>query len=264
MSSGGVISRLLIGKTQMMVACILFLSASLPSSADEISQAHKLEKKNINETADSQQRINKSSDHAFALKADIESLRAEVESLTIYRDHLESLVLSQEQEMKSLDEQLAQIDTTKRSVVPLMYRMMDGLKAIITEDKPIRLKARQQRLESLQVMMTQANISDAEKYRRILEAYQIELEYGTKLGNFTGRIVADGVAREAEQLYIGRVVLVARSLDQQQFWSWDTVQHHWIELSPELGSEVNQAFAIAGRQASPDILTLPVSLKEGE
>jgi chromosome segregation ATPase len=248
----------------MITAGAFLLFVSLSSPADEISQAHTLEKKNIDATVASQQRIDTSSDQAFALKADIEALQAEVDSLTIYRDHLESLVQSQEQEMRSLDEQLDQIDITKRSVVPLMYRMLDGLNTLIEGDKPIRPQVRQQRLEKLDTMMGKANISDAEKYRRILEAYQIELDYGTKLGHFTGSILVDGVTREAEQLYIGRVVLVARSLDQQHFWSWDTQQEHWSPLSAELGPEVNKAFAIANKQALPALLTLPVSLQEGK
>lgn len=264
MSSGGVLSALFTEKVRVITAGAFLLFVSFSSPADEVIQAHQLEKKNISETAASQQRINSSSDLAFALKADIEALQAEVDSLTIYRDHLESLVQSQEQEMRSLDEQLAQIDTTKRSVVPLMYRMLDGLKAIIESDKPIRLQARQQRLDKLEAMMGKANISDAEKYRRILEAYQIELDYGTKLGHFTGSILADGANREAEQLYIGRVVLVARSLDLQHFWSWDTQQARWLPLPAELGPEVNKAFAIANKQASPALLTLPVSLKEAK
>ncbi len=263
MSSGDVMSRLTRDVSRMVTVCVFpFLVTT--AFADELSQANTLEKKNISESVKSQQRINTSSDRSFTLKADIESLEAEVASLKIYRDHLDSLVLSQQQELSSLDDQLTQIDITKRSVVPLMYRMLDSLESSITNDKPIRPEARKVRLNDLKSMMSKANISDAEKYRRILEAYQIELDYGIKLGSFKGTISADGITREAEQLYIGRAVLVARSLDQQTFWSWNTQQKQWDELSSAMGSEINKAFAIAYKQASPNILTLPVSLKEGE
>lgn len=265
MSLGNLFSRLPACSAWMVVAACTFSSAvSFSASSDDIGQAHLIEKQNISEQQQSQLRVNKSSDHAFRLQAEIAALEAEAENLTIYRDHLGRLVFSQEQEIASLDQQLAQIDDTKRSVVPLMYRMLDGLEAIIASDKPVRIQARQRRLNKLKTMMAQANISDAEKYRRILEAYQIELDYGTKLGSYKGVIRTDNVEREAEQLYIGRVVLVARSLDRSRFWSWDTERKRWHSLSPEYGSEINKAFAIANKQASPDILTLPVSVKEGE
>lgn len=62
-----------------------------------------------------------------------------------------------------------------------MYKMIDGLKNTVKNDKPLRAEQRYQRIEKLETMMTIANVSDAEKYRRILEAYQIELDYGTSL-----------------------------------------------------------------------------------
>ncbi|MCV5804624.1 DUF3450 domain-containing protein, partial [Escherichia coli] len=69
-------------------------------------------------------------------------------------------------------------------------------------------------------MMTRADVADAEKFRRILEAYQIEMDYGTKLGVYQGKInLGDNEAVEADILYLGRLSLVARSLSGETFWS---------------------------------------------
>ncbi len=125
--------------------------------------------------------------------------------------------------MTSIDTQLQQINATRQGVVPLMYQMLAGLEEQIKQDKPIRIETRLARLDELKSLMPQADVSDAEKYRRILEAYQIEMDYGLKLGSYRS-LINVGSDIEAEQLYLGRLALVARSLDRHQYWSWDINQ----------------------------------------
>ncbi len=72
-----------------------------------------------------------------------------------------------------------------------MYHMLEGLKRIVASDKPIRKAQREERIAKLDDLMTRADVADAEKFRRILEAYQIEMDYGTKLGIYQGKIKLD-------------------------------------------------------------------------
>lgn len=174
------------------------------------------------------------------------------------------MISSQEKELEGFDSQLSQIDDTRQAIVPLMYEMLEGLQKLNAEDRPIRVEARANRLESLNEMMTQADISDAEKYRRILEAYQIEMDYGIKMGAYSGTIEFDGKPIVAEQLYLGRVSLVARSNDRQRYWAWNDNQNAWIEQDRSVGHSIDKAFDVAAKQASPSLLDLPVSLTQGE
>lgn len=150
-----------------------------------LQKSQNVETQITNNAANSQKKISASSDKAMQLEADIAALKQEVNNLTVYNTHLEGLIASQNSELEGFDSQLSQIDDTRQAIVPLMYEMLDGLKKLNAEDRPIRVDARSKRLESLNEMMTQADISDAEKYRRILEAYQIEMDYGTKMGAYS-------------------------------------------------------------------------------
>ncbi|MBY6197137.1 DUF3450 domain-containing protein [Vibrio hangzhouensis] len=235
------------------------LSLSSTTNASDLDSARTIEAQTITQSAQSQIRINKSSDKAFELKSEIALLEQEVANLTIYQQHLQAIVADQQQEMRSIDAQLAQISDTRQGVVPLMYQMLTGLEQHIQQDKPIRLEARLARLDELKSLMPQADVSDAEKYRRILEAYQIEMDYGIKLGSYRSQINVGRII-EAEQLYLGRVSLVARSLDRNLYWSWDVDQQRWVSIDTSLASHIDQAFAIAHKQASPSLLELPVSL----
>lgn len=167
--------------------------------------------------------------------------------------------------MTSLTQQIDEIKETRQGIVPLMYHMIDGLKQIIAQDKPIKLAQRKERVEKLTALMGRADVSEAEKYRRILEAYQIEMDYGNKIATYQDDITtADDVTREADILYVGRLSLIARSLNHQSFWVWDMQSHQWINGDTALLSRINQAFDLANQQIAPTLLDVPVSLTVAE
>ncbi|WED24969.1 DUF3450 domain-containing protein [Vibrio sp. JC009] len=87
---------------------------------------------------------------------------------------MEGLIVSQNQEQHSLDAQLTEIAQTRQSIVPLMYQMLEGLSGHVSADMPIHKDTRLARLDKLNALMTQADISDAEKYRRIYQRHQPE------------------------------------------------------------------------------------------
>ena len=238
--------------------------ASTSSMAVGLDAAQSIQSKTNAASASSQKRVDASAEKTLTLKAEIEQLQEEVKNLQVYRQHLTSLVNSQQQEVISLERQIDEIKSTRQGIVPLMYQMIDGLKQITAEDVPIKLEQRNQRIAKLEKMMVRADVSDAEKYRRILEAYQIELDYGTKLGLYQGQLSIDGESRQADVLYLGRLSLVARSLNGNSFWAWDQNAKQWSEVDPSMKSELDKAFSMAAKQVAPGLITLPVSLKVAE
>ncbi|OBT16327.1 hypothetical protein A9264_11850 [Vibrio sp. UCD-FRSSP16_10] len=251
------------------VRAVLVASLSITStlafatSQSNLQKSQNLETQITKNAAHSQTKVAKSSDESIRLEADIAALKQEVNNLKVYQTHLNGLIASQADEINSYNAQISQIDEIRQSIVPLMYEMLEGLKTIQDNDRPIRCEARHERLEKLSTMMTQADISDAEKYRRILEAYQIEMDYGTKMAAYSGPIVIDGQSIIVEKLYLGRISLVARSKDHQGYWAWDHSQKMWIAQDRSIGHDIDKAFDVAAKQASPTLLELPVSLSKG-
>ncbi len=240
---------------------LVILMLCMASSAyANIDAARAIESKTNAASTKSQTKVDQSAEAALTMKAEIEQLEEEVKNLTVYRDHLSRLVVNQNEEVTSINQQIQDIKETRQGVVPLMYKMLDGLKQIITDDKPIRYEQRLARFNKLDVMMSQADISDAEKYRRILEAYQIEMDYGTKLGVYQGQItVEDGAAIETDLLYLGRISFVARSLDGTRYWAWNDIDNGWHAVDSSQSSNIDKAFSIALKQVAPSLITLPVS-----
>ena len=229
--------------------------------ADNVETAREVERQINTASAHSQKKIDTSAEASLSLAAEIEQLQEEVKNLTVYRDHLARLVESQSAEADSLSTQIEGIKETRQGVVPLMYRMIEGLNTLVADDKPIRQEQRLARIAKLERMMGQADVSDAEKYRRILEAYQIEMDYGTKLGRYQGKVaLSEQQSIEADLLYLGRVSLVARSLDGKRYWAWNDTQSGWQSLDSSFSADIDKAYAMASKQAAPGLITLPVSV----
>ncbi|MGL6314115.1 DUF3450 domain-containing protein [Vibrio sp. WXL103] len=251
-------------KTPKVSLAILMMAIAGQAGASGLDNASAITDKTNQKSAATQQRINQSSEATLALQFEAEQLQQEIRNLEIYRDHLRALVANQEEEVLSFEAQIDQIQDTRQGVVPLMYKMIDALKTHIDTDVPIRYQARVERVNKLEQMMSRADVSDAEKYRRILEAYMIEMDYGFKLGTYQGQIEFDSQNLEVSMLYLGRVSLIAKSANGARYWSWNQAQGEWQIVDSKMNNELEQAFRLADQQIAPTLLSLPVSVANAE
>lgn len=236
------------------------LSLPLFVHATDIDKAATIETQTVTAAAVSQQRIDASDEQSQITKADIERLEREIENLTLYRSHLQSLVQSQQQEQASLKQQLAEIAQTRQGIVPLMYRMIDELTTWVETDLPIKRGQRQARVDSLKTLMTRADVADAEKFRRILEAYQIELDYGAKLGTYQETLALEGVERDVDVLHLGRLSLIAKSLSGEQFWFYNQPTRQWLTVDKHSHEALQQAYDVANKKQPPTLMAFPLSI----
>ncbi|GAA5189108.1 DUF3450 domain-containing protein [Ferrimonas gelatinilytica] len=210
--------------------------------------------------ADSQANINTLDDQNQALLNDYRRRVKETETLRAYNDHVAALVADQKREARSLQSQIDGIQTTAQGVVPLMYKMIDTLDAFVRIDVPFLADERAARVQRLQQVMTEANTSTSEKYRLVLEAYQIENEYGNRIGAYEGTLTMDGEALVVDYFYAGRVAFMAQSLDQSRGWIWDNDARAWRPLESGKMRALSEAIAVARNQAAPDLIKLPVKV----
>ena len=179
---------------------------------------------------------------------------ADAESLERYNNQLQEQVRSQETEIASIEKQLLDIEQTNREVQPLMQQMVDTLARFIELDVPFLREERTARVQNLRSIMPRADITISEKYRLILEAYQIELDYGSTLSAYEGRL-DDG--RTVEFAQLGRVSLMYRTLDGSETGYWDADKQDWVP-DESYREAVEEAIRVAKRDGAPDLLTVPV------
>jgi hypothetical protein len=243
---------------------IMAAGNEIPSSAtnaQSLSHAKSIQYKTNTQSIQSQQQIDNRVAATTALAQEIEQLNDDRRNLELYRDHLRSLVNSQHNEITSLNQQITEVKQTRQGIIPLMYDMIASLEVLISQDVPLKPTVRANRISELKSMMVEVNMSDSEKYRRILDAYQIEVDYGNKLGIDQQNItLPTGETIEVELLHLGRISLIARSLDQRQYWHWQRRNQTWAAADAHLNKELKHAFDVASNTIAPTLLTLPVSV----
>jgi hypothetical protein len=162
-----------------------FLAAPAGAQLNEALQAQAQTDK---EAGQSQNRVNDIREKTQDAAGRYAQAMADADSLERYNKQLDEQVKSQETEMASIERQLLDIETTNREVQPLMEQMVETLEQFVKLDVPFLLDERTARVAGLQALMARADVTISEKYRRILEAYQIELDYGRSLDAYEGRL----------------------------------------------------------------------------
>jgi len=185
---------------------------------------------------------------------------AEADITARYNVQIEQQLRSQQAEIAVLEQEIAALDATALDVQPLLQRMFDELEQFVGADVPFFQDERAQRIERLRELMARVEASASEKFRRLVEAYQIEMEYGRTMTAYKGTL-ADG--REAEFVRLGRVSLMYRTVDGAEAGYWDNQQRTWVP-DEDSASAIEEALAIAKEEKAADLITVPVPAAQGE
>ena len=176
------------------------------------------------------------------------------QQLKVYAEQLEELASGQEAERDSLSRQLAEVDRTERELLPLMLRMAQGLESIVTDDLPFLQQERRDRIAGIKRLMADPSATNPDKFKRILEAYQIEAEYGRTLGAERTQIEN----RSVDVLRVGRTALYYLSIDGRDAGWWNPATKHWEKLDGGEIAQIRRGLRMARETLAPDLLRLPV------
>lgn len=241
----------------MALAC----SATVAANVD-LSRLQAEQNEIHNRSAQSQERIDSLFEQSRELLAEYREVVSQYEALRVYNDHVQRLVDDQNEQLGSLQRQIDGIEETRQGIVPLMYRMIDSLDEFVSLDIPVRSENRATRVERLRGIMTRSNVTDSEKFRQIMEAYQAEMDYGVALNAYQGDLTVDGETVAVDFFHLGRVAFLAQSLDQRNGWLWDNEAREWVELEGSYMNPLTQAIRMARNQTQVDVVRLPVAAPE--
>ena len=236
----------------------LALAGSNIAAADALTDLQKAEAKIFKQSAKSQAKINNIYEQTQDLLADYRNTVDEGDVLRGYNDHVQRMVDEQQVNLVSLQRQIDSIDEFKQGVVPLMYKMIDSLDKFIELDVPMNLERRKDRIANLRDIMDDSNVTTSEQFRLVLEAYEIEAGYGTIFDAYQGEIDLGGRTLTADFVHMGRVALVAQSLDAKNSWLWNNQTRAWEELGDEYLKPITDAIRMARKQLPMDLAKLPV------
>ena len=141
-----------------------------------------------------------------------------------------------------------------------MVEMLDSLEEIIRIDVPFLPQERSERLMRLREMMEQSDVTAAEKFRQVLEAYEVENDYGRTIEAYKGSLEVAGKNREVDFLRIGRIALLYQTVGGEQTGAWNQAARNWeSQPAEQYKQSVAKGLRIALKQVAPDLLVLPIA-----
>lgn len=246
---------------KLMVASLLMLPGAL-ALADKTDRIIDGEKANIQSAVASQERVNTISDKTQQLFQDFQLELKRIEDLQSYNNQLQSQIRRQQQSMLETEQSIQDVAIIERQLSPLLERMVKSLETFIRLDVPFLLDERFERIAFLKHTLGRTDVALSEKFRQVIDAYNVEVEYGNTIESYRGTLKLADRSSEVEFLRVGRVALLYQSLDGKEIGAWDSKLNQWSPLSSGYARDIRLGLKVAKKQAAPEMLTLPILAPE--
>ncbi|MBT8091808.1 MAG: DUF3450 domain-containing protein [Gammaproteobacteria bacterium] len=229
--------------------------------AQTVDQVLQADQRRLNLAQQSQERINKIVEGTRSLEDQYRAINKEIDGLKVYNRLMRAQVEGQTAVLDDIALSMDQIDVINRQIFPLMERMIDGLEQSVKLDVPFLMEERTKRVNGLKEIMERSDVSVAEKFRKVMEAFQIENDYGTSSEFYEQSLTIDGVTRAYNLLRIGRIGLYFQSDDTKVTGLWDNEQRTWV-VDDSVRNEVRKGLRMARQLIAPELIIVPVPAAE--
>ena len=241
---------------------IAIIMSGMAQAAD-LDDVLKSSEQKLQAAQSSQQKIDGLAEKTQDIVEDYREASKIVDDLKVYNRKLEIQIDKQSQKIQRIEQSIANVKVIQRQIMPQIIKMVDALEDFIKLDVPFHQQEREQRIGFLRANIDRPDLSVAEKFRQVLEAYKIENEYGRKIDTYIATVPIAGVEREVSILRVGRIALLYQTSDKEHSGMWDGQSRQWVALDQgEYQEAIRKGLRIAKKQASIDILELPVAAPE--
>lgn len=239
-----------------IAATVIATSGSVfAQTVDDVLRA---DRQRLQLAQESQERINEVVEGTRSLTDQYRAINKEIDGLRVYNRLMTAQVEGQEATLTDISLSMDRVESVNRQIFPLMTRMIDGLEQSIALDIPFLMDERSERIDVLKETMERSDVSVAEKFRKVMEAYQIEMDYGSSAEWYKQTLDIDGATRDYNMLRIGRVGLYFQSDDSQitGHYNQETGQYELLDDSNR--GEIRKGLRMARQLIAPELLLLPI------
>ena len=237
-------------------AAVVAVSGSvLAQSVDQVLQA---DIRRLSLAQASQERINSVVEGTRSLGDQYRAVNKEIDGLKVYNRLMTAQTNGQQATLDDISLSMDQVDVINRQIYPLMERMIDGLEQSIALDIPFLPDERSGRIANLEEIMERSDVSVAEKFRKVMEAYQIENDYGSSSETYRQSLEIEGTVRDYNMLRIGRIGLYFQSDDSRITGAYDPELRQFVILGNDHRNEIRKGIRMAKDLIAPELLLIPV------
>lgn len=254
--------------TRALVILLLTVTVPTPATAADPAPSDALGavEKGVRAEQASQRLADQWAQKKQELLREVRDLKTRTAWLEFQRDKYQAYIETQHQSIAELTRRKAELRTVRDELEPFLTRLVDRLGAFVAADLPMLAEERAQRVAFLRASLADYHLSLSEKLRRVLEALQIEADYGKSVERIDTSIPLDGVQTRVTLLHLGRLALFYTTADGARMGRWDPAGKTWVDLDEKYRRELRHALEMANRRRTVELLRLPVeagSVPEG-
>ena len=239
-------------------AAIVVVAGSVFAQSTTVDEVLQADLQRLELAQESQERINEVVEGTRSLADDYRGINKEIDGLKVYNRLMTAQTNGQQATLDDIALSMEQVDVINRQIFPLMERMIDGLEQSIALDIPFLMAERDKRMADLKGILERSDVSVAEKFRKVMEAYQIEMDYGTSSEWYRESLNVDGAVREYNMFRVGRVGLYFQS-DDTNITGWYNPESRVYELlGSDHRSEIRKGIRIARQLIAPELILVPM------
>ena len=250
-----IMPKLSIAKRLLLTGAIGFAFA-VPAHA-QLDSALSTAKTSTAASAASQARVVAADDAADSALREYTALQQQIDNIKLFVDQQNIYLASQTGEIDSLNNQLGTVEQIKKGMVPMMLDMTIELEDAINDDLPFLKEVRLNRVNDIKEALGNPNVSPAEQYRIILNAFKIEVSYGQGLDSYEAAHPTKP-GNVVNFLRFGRAALVYMTKDESEIARYNKESGDWDILDGGKALSMRKAIRVAKGEAAPDIVYAPV------
>lgn len=243
----------------LTLACALLLcgqaqAASLQDSLSTVAATNQ-------QAAESNKRIDDLNRQTQSMLEEYRQLQAAADSAETddgQAQALQSLKQKQEQEIAHLHQRIAAIQQAQTRIAPMMARMAEALQKFVELDLPFQREERLARIAKLQERLRDPDTTQQDRMRSLLEAWQVELDYGRSVEAWRGPLTSASDKRSVDYLRVGRTALYYQTLDGSESGLWDPAKQQWVPLPADYNRPLRESLKVAQKHSAPALLELPL------
>tara|TARA_R110002072_G_scaffold149527_3_gene297424 strand:- start:4153 stop:4926 length:774 start_codon:yes stop_codon:yes gene_type:complete len=249
-----------------LAAAIVAGAVGGAAQAQQLNTALNVAQQSTQEGTATQQQIDTIDDERSNAELEYRALLQQVESQRLYVAQQQVFIQSQDNELDSLRLQIDSVGNIQRDIMPMLREMIENLENFIELDLPFQVDARMDEIADLYEIVDDPAISPAEKYRVILNAFEVEASYGRGIRTYEDVIETDeegNATVSISYLQIGRVALIRENPDDslQLFHRGAT---EWADIPSSEANNVQRAFRIAREVTTPEVFLVPLPGSEDQ
>jgi DNA repair exonuclease SbcCD ATPase subunit len=244
---------------RLILLLYLILAFSDPISAE--SEADRVKMK-VDAATKIKQQTQKNEDkwasQKAELKAEYQSLKPRLEQLKKHKEKTEKILTLQRGRVEELKRNLRESVKVRDELYSNLDSWAVRLETWISQDLPFLPDERTKRLASIKEMMADPNIKSAEKFRRAMEALQVETEYGATVEVYQDTVELNGRSTLVNIFRLGRLTLFYQTPDRKDVGYYNRATGKWEALPGKYRHDIDMAVEMAGKQRPIDLIKLPI------